>query len=83
MTEQTDSPEAREVNPRARTTWEGIALWQFERTLEATPQQRLAGLEEAILLARAAGAIRRPEVPMPAPSPTTPASLKRAASFRA
>ncbi|MEO7793841.1 MAG: hypothetical protein ABIV06_03645 [Thermoanaerobaculia bacterium] len=62
MPERLDLPTPPEVDPWARTTWEGHAQWQLERTLSATPLQRLAWLEEAILLAHAAGAIQRPQV---------------------
>ncbi len=51
-----------EDDPWAKTTWEGHAQWQLERTLAATPEQRLAWLEAAIRIAHAAGAIRRPQV---------------------
>ena len=52
----------------AKTSWEGHAQWQLERALSATPEQRLAWLEEAIRLARAAGASRRTEVELAAAS---------------
>lgn len=38
----------------AKTSWEGHAQWQLERTLAATPEQRLVWLEEAIRLAQVA-----------------------------
>ena len=52
----------------AKTSWEGHAQWQLERTLSATPEQRLAWLEAAIRIAHAAGAIRRAEVELAVPS---------------
>lgn len=51
----------------AKTSWEGHAQWQLERTLAATPEQRLAWLEAAIRIAHAAGAIRRTEVELAVP----------------
>lgn len=55
----------------AKTSWEGHAQWQVERTLAATPEQRLAWLEAAIRIAHAAGAIRRTEVEPAVPSRST------------
>ena len=52
----------------AKTSWEGHAQWQLERTRPATPEQRLAWLEAAIRIAHAAGAIRRTEVELAVPS---------------
>lgn len=52
----------------AKTTWEGHAQWQLERTLAATPEQRLAWLEAAIRIAHAAGAIRRRQVDLAVPA---------------
>ncbi len=55
----------------AKTGWEGHAQWQLERTLSATPEQRLAWLEAAIGIAHAAGAIRRPQPDLAAPLRST------------
>ncbi|MEO8198542.1 MAG: hypothetical protein ABI689_17655 [Thermoanaerobaculia bacterium] len=57
-----------QIDPWESSTWEGHARWQFERTLAATPLERLLWLEAAIELAGAAGAIppRRPGEPSPA-----------------
>jgi hypothetical protein len=40
------------------TTWEGARRHLLESTLAATPAERLAWLEEALELAREAGALR-------------------------
>ena len=52
----------------AKTSWDGHAKWQLERTIAARPEQRLAWLEEAIHIAHAAGAIRRTEEELAVPS---------------
>ncbi len=58
MTER-NTPTAKPVHdPWEASTWEGHARWQLERTLAATPLQRLIWLEEAIELAWASGALR-------------------------
>lgn len=73
MTERVDLPQPPAPTDEdlwAKTTWEGHAQWQLERTLAATPEQRLAWLEAAIRIAHAAGAIRRcPAEPAPVEDP--------------
>ncbi len=73
MTERVDLPQPPAPTDEdlwAKTTWEGHAQWQLERTLAATPEQRLAWLEAAIRIAHAASAIRRcPADPAPVEDP--------------
>ena len=56
MVPETDNP-AEETENEWDATWTGTERAQLEAALSATPEQRLAWLEEAMRLAHASGAL--------------------------